>query len=763
MPQKLQVQSLLEPLRRRSTLIPVLLLFSISVAAFWIRIEQRDHFADDPQYWATTAIHLATAKAITEGKPFGYVAADWEAGLRFIYEQDRSFKQPLSGFDRESERMRASMGDSTHVAYFGDQAGWAFLIVLTRLLPGDQSLSDVCTVQILLDLGALLLLYPIGLFITGGRRYVALGGCLLYAIYLPLAYASAEPWRDAWPGLAVIYSMGLLLPALKRGPEAVVRSVGWLIAAGVVAGLAVYVRSTAVTVPLTLAVVTFLSWRKFVPSAVAGATIVAAMLVTMSPWVGTSLLKAGVASVTSTGGGHSFLTGLGEEPNNPLGLRFDDTFTSMYIRNVCGYDVDYMTYAYSAACLKESKRFIADHKSWYAGLLGWRVQEYVWRVRTPRLKWGFGNGIPMVTRGYIERWLVPLGLAGGLLGLLVFPRSWIVLIWVLHFWVLIFPLQAHPRLLMGATWALLMGTAMLVGGLVLIGQRIHRSLVQKPTKDKKKKKDKKSKKKKKEPKVPPAAPVAAPVMAGERSSSRSLMLLGGTVFAVDLIALVLLTVFGPKAPSEARDWRAGLNGPDPFVRTKTLEDMGQFGNDAMPVLLAGLGHDDPNVRRKAVEVRRGFRVSMGRMDFAGGNVSGILALPGVELEALKDPRAENGYFLRVSAPRRSGQPLFALVWPHTNKRGIYKVGYRARLDESLSFAFLSGESNIVRERRSLGPSGFPMRDFGTWEIPYENRAGDDTVAVVFQQPLYGTPGPEGVMASDFDWIEIWQDMGSGGP
>lgn len=725
-------------------MISLSLLVLIAIGGLWCRFQQRTYFAGHPSYGGLSAVHIATAKATREGKPFHYVEADREAALQFLFETDGAFGLPLSEYDREAERFRAASGDSTYLPYFGDQSGWGIFLFLTRLIPGVDSLAGASAIQIFLDIGALLLLYPLGIFITG-RRYLALGLCALYAFHLPLAYAAAEPYRESWPGFAVIYGMGLMLPAWKRGPAMVVRSAGWLVAAGLMVGLMTYGRSTAVTTPITLGLITFLYWRSFRPAAVASATVLAATLITLAPWMIFTYSQQNVVAVSSAGGGHALLLGLGEEPDNPLGLRFDDRFVDRYIREVCDYDVEFNDYSYSAACTQEARRFISDHKSWYASLLGRRILGYVKRPFGVRLKWGFGTTIPVETRARIEQYLAPLGMLGLFAGFLWLSRTWIPLLWILHFWVFTYPMQSHPRLLLGAEWALLAGVVILVGSVGVLGYRGYRRFAGK--------------------KPPPRTvrgPSLAPAEAWNAGARpQKLLMLGTAAFAVDLIVVILMAVFHPVAPPD-NEWRKGLADPDSNVRLATIDNAARWGPTALPVLVAGLSHDDEQVRRRAGEVIRNFVVTVARMDFAGGELpGGVQPRPGVTFDVQRNPAAENGFSLRVSTPRASLEPIFALSWPHTRKPGPYKIVFRGRLDDPVLFSFRSGSGRNVRSEQLYGVGSFPMTSFDTGQITYENTSEDDTVMVVLEQrPNIGETGS---MTLDLDWIVVLQELAPSTP
>lgn len=733
--------SRLERLRRALSEPQIPVLAAILLLGFWVRIAERNYFAGDPHYWSVTAFHLASARAISEGKPFFYIPEDRKTAHRFLFDQQGSFNLPLSDLDRQIDFARRSYESTAYEPYYADQSGWGFLIYLARKIPGVNTLAGVCTVQILIDVGALLLLFPIGVFITG-RPWLALVPCALYAIYLPLAFASAEPFRDAWPGMAILYSMGILLPAWKRGPARLsLKSAAWMLGAGAAIGLATYVRSTVVTTPVTLFVITWILWKRFWPSVAAGATVLAGALVVLSPWMLMTYTQAHVVSPTSSGGGHTFLIGMGEEPDNPMGLRFDDTSALVYVRDVCGYDVKYLSFPYSAACLKEAKRFIADHRAWYAKIVARRVwTHYLHKQVVPRLKWGFGNRLSLAQRALIERWLPPLGMLGMILGMFVFPHAWIPLAWVLHFWLFIFPFHSHPRLLLGAEWALLTGLVMLVAG---VGLLFRRTVLGAPGDVKTAKGAKKG---------ADAEPAAGPGPE-EAGATRGFRVLAAGALGFDLVLLLLMAVFRPVAPAEAFDWRAGLASPDPGTRVETLARAEKFGNDALPIWMAGIASKDPAVEARTVEAARSYQFPLGRFDFADGKNEITTTFPGVDLKPVPTPDAANGYALRATAPR-GRQLLFLLAWPDTLKRGLYRITVTARGDGEIRIAFITGEGVPVKEE------SFDIRTgnrFQTWEIPYENHSHLDPIIAAFELTALGGGGPQ--MQAEFDSIEIWAEAG----
>ncbi len=701
-----------------------LVLIAIVAAGFAVRWAERDHFARHPLYWGVTAAHLAQSRALEDGHPFATSTADADAADRFLHGPG-AFTRPLAGFDRMADSLRVVRGGPVYERGWADQSGWGAFVFLGRHVPGVRSLADLALLQILLDLGALLLLYPIGRFVTGNRA-VALAGCALYALYLPGAYSVAEPFRDGWPALAVIYATGLALPAWRRGPAASLRTAGWLAASGAVAGVAVYVRTTAVLVPVVLALATVVLWRRRPRIALAAAAIpAAAMLVVLAPWMTFTARSAGVVSPTSSGRGHSWLTGLAEEGTNPLGLRFSDRFTVDYVTRVCGYPVAYGTFPYSAACRREAAAFIDDHRSWHRRLVLARFARAVVPGDAVRLRWGTGSGHALA--GRVERWLPLAGLLGLVLGLWIFPRAWIPLLWLLAFWLSILPMQTHPRLFLGVAWTLLLGTAMLLAAAVIVPRRL-RGLGRRA----------------------PALPEAT------APPTRGFRLAAAGALAVDVLAAALILAFPARAPAPAHDWRRDLASADPAVRLAAVDSAAARGREGLPVLLAAERNDLAAVRDRAQGARPALDILVARTDFSDGILPAARPYPGVRLAVVPDPAAEGGYVLRARAPLDAFTPLYGFTWKPEPGQD-YWIKVRGRFDHPLEFTVLTADLSAVRMVAPVATRDMtPMRAFRTAEIPFTSRLDDPAVALLFRQTA-AEPGGPGTLTADFDWIEIWKE------
>lgn len=722
------------------------ILVLIAIGAFQIRVSEQDFFNENPDYWSVTAFHLANARAISDGKPFHYIPEDRQIANDFLFKEEGSFKKPLEELDRRLDEARENFPDRSYVPYFADQGGWGVMIFLARHFPGISSLSDVCTFQILLDIGALLLLYPIVVFITG-RRWVALVVCAIYGTYFPLAYAASEPFRDAWPGFAIIYSMGLLIPVWRRGPGGVLKMMGWVVAAGVVVGLATYVRSTAVNTPITLFIITLILWRKFWPSFAVGTVVVAGLLAVMTPWMIHTHSTSDTVSLVSSGGGHTFLIGLGDESDNPIGLRYDDTAGLAYVRDVCGYDVEYLTFPYSAACFREANRFLSDHSSYYLKLFGIRIwRDYTFKEYVPLMKWGVGkNYVSFKNRERAERWLAPLGMLGMVVGLLVFPHAWIPLAWVFHFWVFIFPFHSHPRQVLGAEWGLLVGFVMLVFGVGILALRVVRRVRGGARLNKNKKRN--------------GGKNAEADLDRESDSSipgwrvpRFRLITGGAL-GFNLLILSLLITFRPHAPSPTFDWRAGLGSLDPLTRLETIAKTEIYGHDALPVLTAGLLHEDAAVRLRTLKVIQSYNTPIGVFDFRDGESKIPHINPDAKMRVVSQPEADNGYSLVATTPR-GVYSLFALAWPNSITRGLYRVSLRARGTDIFRFVFMN-EDGVALKEESGDLRGSNL--FRIWDVPYVNHAQADPLILSVEFRSTGSGPPQ--MVLEIDWIEVWAEAG----
>ncbi|MGO8684093.1 MAG: ArnT family glycosyltransferase [Thermoleophilia bacterium] len=136
----------------------------------------------------------------------------------------------------------------------------------------------------------------------GGRRVGLIGGLLValypdYVIYSSLA-ASENLFIPLLLGALYVLAGGVRWrPSLRRA-----------VLAGVLFGLAILVRSTALLVPLLVALVIWLGWRSR-RGALAGLCVMAAAACVVVPWVVRNAVVMGDATV-STNGGYTLLIGL---------------------------------------------------------------------------------------------------------------------------------------------------------------------------------------------------------------------------------------------------------------------------------------------------------------------------------------------------------------------------------------------------------------------------------------------------------------------
>lgn len=723
----------------------------------WVRLAQQDHFFDNPRYWSVTGYHLANSRAVGEGEFFRFVPSDATAAHQFLA-RDGAYRNSLAEYDAGAIAARA-LGDPNYSPYILDQGGWGVFIFLARKIPGVDSISDICRVQILLDLLALLLLFPIGLFVTNSR-VLSLLLCALYAVYLPQAYAVAEPFREGWPTLAAIFSTALMIPLWKRGPAAFPRTIGWALAAGVVCGLLTYGRSTVVVLPMALAVITFLCWRKPWRSSVVGATVVASMLVVLAPWMAFAYSHSGHVSLTSSGSGHSLFTGMGEDAtDNPTGILFDDGFTHRYVTQVCGYPVEYGSYEYSAACKTEAYRFIADSQRWYRGLLWERLRAAVYPEPAGLAHWG------ILPQGHLRKdldWTLHFfGSVGLLVGIVFFARGWLALVWVLQFWAFILPFQSHPRLLLGADWAVMLGLVMLLGSIAKVAHWAHRTW-RGGASDR-------------------GAPQSVAETQPAPSSPWPLRLTAIAAFGIDLTVLVLLQAFGPETPAPTHDWRARMRDADAEVRLATIDSALRHGLDARPIFVAGLRDSDRRVRNAARSAILAFEhtasslaletqqsmtreleetVLLRRYDFADGTIPQDLRLaPGVAAQIVPDSHVAGGHFLRITAEGTEVQQLLDTSWPR-ERAGEYVVRLGVRGARPVTLRFSASSDPRADRTRPLAvakaTSSYPPEPeaFRPAVFSYAPESGEQVRVAIFEDDPEGAAAPTTQL--DLDWLEVRQ-------
>jgi 4-amino-4-deoxy-L-arabinose transferase-like glycosyltransferase len=163
--------------------------------------------------------------------------------------------------------------------------------------------------QALLDALAVLLVYRIAMQLFNRPR-AALLAAALYALYPPIAWDTVDPYNDIWAVDFTIAIVAVYLEALKStNPRR------WLIACGLLTGLAAYFRPNLLLLPSILALATILAtgWRVALRRALIVSAIAALLLV---PWTIRNYEEFHAFIPTRSGVWEALWSGLGEQPND---------------------------------------------------------------------------------------------------------------------------------------------------------------------------------------------------------------------------------------------------------------------------------------------------------------------------------------------------------------------------------------------------------------------------------------------------------------
>ena len=137
--------------------------------------------------------------------------------------------------------------DDTYTPWVHHMPGYAFFLALVWAPTGHQSFIIAQAVQVIIDsLLVLAIFYASYRWFGKTVAFLASGS---YAIYLPQAFLSAAPIRDAWWGFTVV---GVLF-FLARYPATTSIWRRYL-AIGVVVGVGVYMTSAVVFLPLFIGI-----------------------------------------------------------------------------------------------------------------------------------------------------------------------------------------------------------------------------------------------------------------------------------------------------------------------------------------------------------------------------------------------------------------------------------------------------------------------------------------------------------------------------
>ncbi len=238
-----------------------------------------------------------------------------------------------------------------------NEPGYAILLAGLWGLFGEQRWIYVRVLQILIDLGMIVLVYRIGLQAWNHRVGAAAG--LLYAFFLPHVELVVRPHRDVWVTFAYILSVAVLLYLLRTSHK---RWVGPVILIAVSAGAVAWMRSTIVLYGVACAGAFFLVRPKGEALRM-GAFLGLVLLLMLAPLVKRNYDTFGKLMITRGAVWHSYWAGIGQFPN-PYGITEDDQHIAEYFRKKDSTAV-YGTDAYERVLKERAWEILKNKPLWY--------------------------------------------------------------------------------------------------------------------------------------------------------------------------------------------------------------------------------------------------------------------------------------------------------------------------------------------------------------------------------------------------------------
>jgi 4-amino-4-deoxy-L-arabinose transferase-like glycosyltransferase len=238
--------------------------------------------------------------------------------------------------------------------------GLAVLLTGLWWATGSERYAYIQWIQIVLDTAMVLLVYWIGLRLTG-RRGVAVGAAALYAVWLGAIVLAKTPALDTWAGYVTISALALYLWAREHSSRR-----ARLALLGLVIGLGMYFRPFVILLPVAFALADAgrMSIRRTIESALIP-TLIA--LVVIAPWTVRNAVEFDRFIPMRVGLGQALWEGLGERPND-FGAVNDDTGATEWAL-ARRPDLEPSTPAFDDFLLHESLRAIVDHPSHYLELV----------------------------------------------------------------------------------------------------------------------------------------------------------------------------------------------------------------------------------------------------------------------------------------------------------------------------------------------------------------------------------------------------------
>lgn len=251
--------------------------------------------------------------------------------------------------------------------YVVHMQGTAVLLAGLWEVTGDKSYIYLQVIQVIAGSLIVLLVWWIAMVLFSRPRTAYLAA-LIYALALPLAALMRLPFYDSWATILVPVVVAAFIRAWRS--EAGREQTRWLVATGLITGIALWFRPPIVFVPVTMGLVVAFErgWRpglRFVAVPLA----LAALL--LAPWTVRNAIEFNKLIPANIGTGQVLWQGLGEKAND-FGAYNDDVRTLEQVRAVRP-DLRYDTPAYDSYLLRKAIRAIKSHPGYYVTLIGDRL------------------------------------------------------------------------------------------------------------------------------------------------------------------------------------------------------------------------------------------------------------------------------------------------------------------------------------------------------------------------------------------------------
>lgn len=232
-------------------------------------------------------------------------------------------------------------------------------------LTGSERFIYGGILQVLIDLGVLLLVYRIAMQLFARRR-AALIAAGLYAVFLPIARQASIVDPDFWGIEFTVAIIALYLQAMGS-PN---RRWWWLLACGLTVGLGAYFRANVLLLPIALTLAS-LRWSRMSRPLSSGLAIMAIAALPILPWTIKNYSEYHRIIPIRIGVGSNLWEGLGEIPND-FGAVEDDNVTYEQVHRMRP-DLANLSPAYDEYLRSRAVHAIEQHPLFYAEIVGRRI------------------------------------------------------------------------------------------------------------------------------------------------------------------------------------------------------------------------------------------------------------------------------------------------------------------------------------------------------------------------------------------------------